>query len=158
MHRGLLGRVLVAPAVVAMLVGLDVDDRLDSSDHGRELWLVGDTLGPAPDYVESPLIQHRDGAGWATLDSRCGEPWGVAALSATDAWIVGNQENPRGNYSGMIEHWNGTAWALLPTMNSSAGDSELNGIAALPNGMLWAVGSYSPHGTDQPLIEFNPSG
>ncbi len=120
--------------------------------------MVGDTLGPAPDYVESPLIQHRDGAGWSTLGSPRGEPWGVAALSPGDAWIVGNQENTVGDYSTMIEHWNGTAWSLVPMTSNLAGDSELNGITALPNGMVWAVGSYSPHGTDQPLIEFNPSG
>ena len=124
-----------------------------------DVWMVGDSLGPPPDYTEHPLIQHRVGATWTAFEGKPGEPWGVAALSAGDVWVVGNQESPSGDYAAMIEHWDGTAWSFAPSVQSvGAGDSELNDVTALPNGIVWAVGSYSPHGDDQPLIELNPAG
>jgi hypothetical protein len=44
-------------------------------------------------------------------------------------------------------------------MLQTLGDhSQLNGATALPSGMVWAVGSYSPSGPDQPLIELKPAG
>ncbi len=132
--------------------GLDVRT---SSD----VWMVGDSLGPPPDYTEHPLIQHRVGTTWTAFEGKPGEPWGVAALSAGDVWVVGNQESASGDYAAMIEHWDGTAWSFAPSVQSvGTGDSELNDVTALPNGMVWAVGSYSPRGDDQPLIELNPAG
>jgi hypothetical protein len=126
---------------------------------GGNLWLVGDTLGPPPDYTESPLVQHRDANGWTTLDSTGNaEPWGVAALSDTDAWIVGNRFDGSSDYVATIEHWNGTSWRMVPMIQTLGGDSALNGVDALPGGTVWAVGSYSPRGFDQPLIELNAAG
>ena len=130
----------------AYVRGLDVRT---SSD----VWMVGDSLGPAPNYEEHPLIQHRSGEIWTAHNARGGEPWGVAALSPSDVWVVGNQPSARGVYMTMIEHWNGMSWSLVPSASSMA-DSELNDVVALPNGMVWAVGSLG----DKPLIELNPSG
>lgn len=130
---------------------------LDVSASG-DLWVVGDSLGPPPEYVESPLIQHETGGTWTAHTGRGGEPWAVAAMSQNDVWVVGNQESPSGDYSAMLEHWNGTGWSFYPSLQSITDDSELNDVAALPTGMVWAVGSYSPHGPDQPLIELDPFG
>ncbi len=82
----------------------------------------------------------------------------VAALSDTDAWIVDNRFDGTSDYVATIEHWNGTSWRMFPMLQPLGGDSELNGVDALPNGMVWAVGSYSPRGPDQPLIELNQAG
>lgn len=108
--------------------------------------------------MESPLIQHETGGTWTAHTGRGGEPWAVAAMSQNDVWVVGNQESPSGDYSAMLEHWNGTGWSFYPSLQSITDDSELNDVAALPTGMVWAVGSYSPHGPDQPLIELDPFG
>jgi hypothetical protein len=120
---------------------------------GGDLWIVGDSLGPPPEYVESPLIEHASGGTWTGHSGKAGEPWGVAALSENDVWVVGNQASPRGVYSAMIEHWDGTSWSLAPSLVPLP-DSELNDATALPNGMVWAVGSLA----DRPLIELNPAG
>jgi hypothetical protein len=133
------------------LRGLDV--RTDG-----DVWMVGDSIGPPPEYVEEPLIQHLGGASWTAYDGKPGEPWAVAAMSPNDVWVVGNQVGARGDYEAMIEHWDGASWSLAPMLQSAGGDSELNDVTALANGMVWAVGSYSPRATDQPLIELNPTG
>src|SRR5262249_15312245 len=68
---------------------------------------------------------------------------GVVAVSATDVWAVGEgvplhhdtgpQELP------LIEHWDGTRWAIVPGP-AAVTAGELYGVAATaPNG-VWAVG------------------
>src|SRR5207247_9103264 len=64
-----------------------------------DAWFVGDWEDAGPDYTEHPLIQHWDGAKWSAVSSQVGEPWGVAALSATDAWLVGDQPGPSDGYT-----------------------------------------------------------
>ena len=123
-----------------------------------DAWLVGDWEGPGPSYPENPLIQHWNGTAWTAVKSPVGEPWGVAALSSADAWLVGNQPSASANYVALIEHWNGTSWSVVQPPSLGAGDSELNGLAGLASGLLWAVGNYSPSGTDRPLILMNPAG
>jgi hypothetical protein len=123
-----------------------------------DAWLVGDWQAPAPTYAEHPLIQHWNGTTWTAVNSPVGEPWAVAALSSADAWLVGNQPSGSYNYAALIEHWNGSSWGVVQPPSIGAGDNELNGLAALASGLLWAVGNYSPSGTDRPLILMNPAG
>ncbi|MFL5959657.1 MAG: hypothetical protein ACJ75G_05235 [Gaiellaceae bacterium] len=125
--------------------------------NGGDAWLVGDSESAAPNYTEHPMIQHWSGSSWTAVRTRVGEPWGVAALSATDAWLVGNKTTSTG-YTNLIEKWNGSTWNTIQGPSLGSGDNELNGITALPGGTLWAVGSYEPNGTTQPVIETNPSG
>lgn len=123
-----------------------------------DAWLVGDSEGAAPTYTEHPMIQHWNGTSWKAVRTTVGEPWGVASLSATDAWLVGNKSTST-TYTALIEQWNGTSWSVVQGPSLGSGDNELNGIAAVPGGTaLWAVGSYEPNGTTQPLIETNASG
>ena len=82
----------------------------------------------------------------------------MAALSAGDAWLVGSRPTRSVPYVTLIEHWDGTSWSIVSGPDTGPGDSELDGMAAVSNGMLWAVGNYSPSGTDQPLIEVNRTG
>jgi hypothetical protein len=123
-----------------------------------DAWLVGDWQDAAPTYTNHPLIQHWNGTTWSAVSTQVGEPWAVAALSSTDAWLVGNQASASVNYAALIEHWNGTSWSVVTAPNTGTGDSALNGLTALSSGVLWAVGSYSPSGTTRPLIETNPAG
>ncbi len=50
-----------------------------------------------------------NGSSWTEQSpSGSGELFGVAALSATDAWAVGT--TPDGD--ALIERWNGSAWSV----------------------------------------------
>lgn len=53
---------------------------------------------------------------------------GVAAISACNAWAVGE--------NGMIEHWNGASWMVVPSSTSGS----LTGVAATSSANAWAVG------------------
>src|SRR6185437_13021969 len=78
------------------------------------------------------------------------EPTGlsdVTALSANNAWAVGNGFNNVHDTSAsvankaVIEHWNGTAWSVMPGPTGSDPNTEVTGLSALPSGEAWAVGA-----------------
>ena len=67
---------------------------------------------------------------------------GVATRSSADAWVVGGTRSAEGDtISALIEHWDGTAWRVVPrpTPGQSSG---LTSVAASSAGNIWAVGSY----------------
>jgi len=59
----------------------------------------------------------------------------VTATSASDAWAVGRNDLTG---SSLVEHWDGTAWTVVPT---PAGSGGLDEVAAKTPGTAWAVGS-----------------
>ena len=119
-----------------------------------DVWVVGDWEEPAPSYTEHPLVEHWNGTAWSSVKSPLGtEPWGVTSVSGSDAWLVGVTGSASSSYAATAEHWNGTSWATVPGPNPGPGDSELLGIAALPDGTLYAVGDHDVGSDVQPLIE-----
>jgi hypothetical protein len=66
----------------------------------------------------------------------------VAAISANDVWAVGTSAQrfeviPDVDQS-LIEHWNGTAWSIVP--DASPTNTYLSGVAAVATNDVWAVG------------------
>lgn len=76
----------------------------------------------------------------------------VAAISADDAWAVGNIPSTAGSgpYPSttvrpggpLVEHWNGSSWAVVATAASSG---TLNAVGADGPDDVWAVGSVIEH-------------
>ena len=73
----------------------------------------------------------------------------VAAVSPTDAWAVGYQNDNNLNDSRtLIQHWNGVSWATVQSPNpgttTGCGNSNtgnvLNAVAAVASNNVWAVG------------------
>lgn len=95
----------------------------------------------------STLIEHWNGSAWsvvaspkAPLDSSTLS--GVAAISPTDAWAVGVvYSNSTNEQQTLIEHWNGTSWAIVKSPNPASG-AQLSAITALSATDIWAVGMY----------------
>jgi hypothetical protein len=82
-----------------------------SSSSATDAWAVG-TINQVkhPGYF-GPLTVHWDGSTWTTVpDPLPLNPGtalvGVADISSTDAYTIGNQ----GSAHGLEEQWNGTAW------------------------------------------------
>jgi len=88
----------------------------------------------------------------------------VVALSANDAWLLGSISKGNsftGNTdrtSALLEHWNGKAWSVVPTADTSAllkqllnkigggpasEEVDLNDMAVISANNIWAVGSIS---------------
>ena len=81
----------------------------------------------------------------------------VSAVSASDAWAVGDFLNGSDSYRTLIEHWNGHRWQVVPSPNPAGGTSPtdtLAGVVALSADDVWAVGFYEKTTTSfRTLIE-----
>jgi hypothetical protein len=79
----------------------------------------------------------------------------VAAISATDVWAVGEsyQYQPSDDYKGLTEHWNGTAWSIIP--DASPVGVTLTGVAAVATSDVWVVGyaEVTTNDLSYPFIE-----
>lgn len=116
----------------------------------NDVWAVGDGIANGRQSIAVPLIEHWDGKQWrivhnaktglvgaATLN-------GIAAVSSTDIWAVGEEDSASGPQSAvgpLIEHWDGTQWRIVTAANTGAGTADgLNAITAISATDIWAVG------------------
>lgn len=94
------------------------------------------------------LTEHWDGTSWTVVPSpepnsgpgASNELYGVAAISTSDVWAVGETGITRYT-QGFLLHWDGTSWNVVssPTPpNSSA--TSLEAVTALSTNNVWAVG------------------
>ena len=54
---------------------------------------------------------------------------GVAAIASADVWAVGSYLPDRGGSQALVEHWNGSAWSIVPSPNGQFG-GQLYGVSA----------------------------
>jgi hypothetical protein len=124
-----------------------------ASTGTADAWAVGFSRGNFPSPFRAN-IEHFNGRTWsivpsaprqAGLDTRL---HGVAALSPSEAWAVGSQAGS-GAMGSLIEHWNGTSWAVVASPANEPASGELDSITAVSAQNLWAVGGAGGF----PLIE-----
>ena len=79
--------------------------------------------------ISQPLVEHWDGTAWTRVPTP--SPGGaagdsqlaaVAATSASNAWAVGaSAAAPAPRCGALVEHWDGTTWTRVPTLNPGGG-------------------------------------
>jgi hypothetical protein len=101
------------------------------------------------------LVEHWNGAAWTVVPSP--DPGstddalaGVRAVSASDVWAVGADDNP-GIEQTLIVHWNGHTWAHVTSPNPGA-NNNLAAVRGVSANNAWAVGSYVSGGMERSLI------
>ena len=62
----------------------------------------------------------------------------MAVLSPSDAWAVGFYQDT-GLDQTLIEHWDGSAWTVVPSPNVAEFDNVLNAVRAKSATDIWAV-------------------
>lgn len=78
---------------------------------------------------------------------------GVTCVSATDCWLVGSYRNG-GTDQTLIEHWDGSAWSVTPSPNTSPTQRNvLRRVACVASSDCWAVGTFTDITTDHTLIQ-----
>ncbi|HSH39479.1 MAG TPA: hypothetical protein VK993_11905, partial [Chthoniobacterales bacterium] len=102
------------------------------------------------------LIQQWNGTSWSIVPSPNSSSTqtnglsGVACTSSSDCWAVGsfayiNYDDPvfpRGYAQTLIQHWDGTAWRIVPSPNTSAKESNgLSDVTCTSASDCWAVGA-----------------
>lgn len=112
----------------------------------NDVWAVGN-------YYSSglhTLTEHWDSSAWSVVPSpnvgtRANQLNGVAGLSANDVWAVGQYDNGDmygSKYQTLIEHWDGSAWSVVPSPNFGTRDNYLQSVAPVSANDVWAVGYY----------------
>src|SRR5215472_12085739 len=120
-----------------------------------DAWAVG-THRPLPRGIY-PLTDHWDGERWRVVP--CPSPGGigkptrslldaVAIDAPDDAWAVG-QWSPIEHVApshGLIEHWNGAKWTVVPDPRQGGYTTVLTAVAAISPSEAWAIGFASTAG------------
>lgn len=122
----------------------------------NNVWAVG--LYQNSGGISQTLIEHWNGTNWNVAPSPSVGSYnnglsGVAAVSASDIWAVGDYSNSTiSTEQTLIEHWNGTDWSVVSDPNVGSGPDQLYSLAALSTDNVWAVG-YRFNGIPSTLVE-----
>ena len=129
-----------------------------SANGPDDVWIVGTFLDSALGQNET-FSEHFNGTAWSVVpmplvsSSNLNAFYlfnGIQANSPTDVWAVGESSVVDSTTSSdLIEHWNGTAWSIVPSP-SPGSDDILSGVTTSNAANdVWAAGSYVPAGATQ---------
>jgi hypothetical protein len=117
-----------------------------AADSTSDAWAVGASMGAT---ATQTLIERWDGTTWRVVPSPNGSTGdnvlnGVAAVAANNVWAVG-YSGGSGGFGGvpghaLVEHYDGTGWAVVPNPGSALTNSTLQAVAASSASDVWAVG------------------
>ncbi|MEX2218326.1 MAG: hypothetical protein WD749_06155 [Phycisphaerales bacterium] len=117
---------------------LDDIDAVSSTD----IWAVGWGINNNCGLCGWTVIQHWDGSSWTRAQSPnpglANALYGVAAVSATDVWAVGDQWLSFSAKVPLIVHYDGAAWT--PVAYPPIEYGQLDSVFALGANDVWAVG------------------
>jgi hypothetical protein len=111
-----------------------------------DAWTVGD-YRDQQGYIH-PLAMHWDGSNWKVV-SVPEAPLGgnvfyaVDAVATDDVWAVGYRESGPFQTQPLIDHWDGTAWTIVPLTPPVGTLNQLFGVSGTAANDVWAVGFYS---------------
>ena len=120
----------------------------------NDVWVAGDyaTNSTATGLVATAL--HWNGSTWTTYSftpSPLATLYAVTAVSSSNVWAVGTYSIQNVGNATLIEHWDGTAWSLIPSQSPSTFDSELFAVSAWSATDIWAAGRQQSSVANAPL-------
>ena len=115
------------------------------------IWTVGYTFGSGASgfsgggVVQQTLIEQWNGTMWSVVASPSpgssnNSLNGVTAVSASNIWAVGFQQNSGAVQQTLIEQWNGSSWSVVASPSPGSTNNTLTGVAAISASNIWAVG------------------
>ncbi len=111
----------------------------------NDIWAVGTGLNGDEDAT---LTLHWNGSAWSLVPSPNVEPEvdnglaAVTAIASDDVWAVGTQQPTSLTAPHTLTlHWDGTAWSIVPSANTSqTSGNHLLAAAAVASDDVWATG------------------
>ena len=130
-----------------------------STPSASAQWAAGSRSGTA---ALQTLALRNTGSGWDLMDSpsvgtdKINFFSDISALSATNAWAVGERETSNFVRRTLIAHFTNGAWKVIASPNSGTGHNELFGVAPPhPATGLWTVGTAAHPIGSTGLIEYS---
>ena len=125
--------------------------------RSRNVWAVGTV---AVGGTERTLIEHWGGSAWTQVPSFSvsgsdSQLSGVKAVSASEAWAVGQSFTASTGFRVIIEHWTPKGGWRPVTVSNPGGpgtSNRLTAVTATGHGDVWAAGVSTSGGVDHPLI------
>jgi hypothetical protein len=138
-------------------VGLNENSLLGVSEvGGGQAWAVGYFVDA--NYRQRTLVEHFDGSAWSVVQSA--DPgalrdvlYGVAALSDTNVWAVGGQQDSGGVFHTLVEHWDGSSWSAVSAPDPNGGGNLLYAVSAVSPTAVFAAGQSGAAFPSQALVE-----
>ena len=113
-----------------------------SASSASDAWIVGD------------VAWHWDGRGWRSVElpviAGPSRLTSVVTVGPGDAWAAGSHSGPMEEIVGthpLVEHWDGTRWAVIHVPLS--GHGGFNSVSADAPNDVWAAGWWVPAGTNR---------
>jgi hypothetical protein len=116
-------------------------------------WAVGYFVSGS--FVQSTLIEHFSGGIWSVVpspnpSSQQNILYGVAAISDSDVWAVGAQQDLSRVWHTLTEHWDGSSWSVVPAIDAGSSGNHFYAVKANASNDVYAVGQQA--GTGFPNI------
>jgi hypothetical protein len=113
-----------------------------AANSASDVWAVG-SFTNSGEFAQT-LVEHWDGASWSVIPSANmpgtnNELYAVMVIDSNNVWAVGYWGNAGSGFSTLIEHWDGSAWTVVPSPNPQ-GDNFLSAVSASSANDIWAVG------------------
>lgn len=125
------------PPISAPTVQLNSASAVDSSN----VWAAGYSDNPSC-LCGQTVVEHWDGISWTRVSSPnpgvADYLYGIAALSATDLWVVGYEWISPSAWIPLILHYDGKSWSAFDESQFQFG--ILSSVFAMATDDVWAVG------------------
>jgi hypothetical protein len=108
-----------------------------------DCWATG---GYQSSTTAEPFMEHWDGTSWSvvsvpnTSNLQNNYLSGIACISGSQCWSVGNYSVNGLISQTLIEHWDGTGWTIMRSPNNDM--QTLSAVTCLSSSDCWAVGAY----------------
>jgi hypothetical protein len=115
----------------------------------NNVWAVGYTIDSSS--LNQNLALHWDGTSWTISPIVQQGPYnnqliGVEGTASNDVYAVGTYMNASGQPQSLMEHWNGSAWSVVPSIPSPGLGAALTEMVIISSSNMWTVGGYIPTG------------
>jgi hypothetical protein len=117
-----------------------------SAISASDIWATGYYVSAIG--VAQTLAEHWNGSAWQIVPTPDTTPLqdnelnSVEVVASNDVWAAGYASDDTGRQTTLIEHWNGTAWAIVASPNVGLDDNSLVDLSAISANDVWAVGTY----------------
>jgi hypothetical protein len=127
--------------------------------RSSDVWAVG---AQAPGVSGGrPLVEHWNGKQWSIVAtpivvSTWNGQWldAIDGKSTNDVWAAGTRQPNVNNFAGLIEHWNGASWTVIPSADPPASSGDyLRAVSEAAPTDIWAVGNDDINGFSGTLVE-----
>ena len=112
-------------------------------------WAVGYDVNA--EFAQKTLVEHYDGTTWSVIPSPSPGAeqnilYGVSAVSDSDVWAVGAEQDANALWHTLTEHWNGSAWSVVPAVDAGATGNQFFAVTAVSSNSVYATGQQAGSG------------